>query len=204
MSSFLKLFFIVTFFNILLGCSSNDDNESYSPTLPPVTESGENTFGCFIDGKLLVPRDKREFGGKTLKGMSMIEYSSTNSTIESFCLRIIDFKSNVGDLAFYFYNLHQLGEGSYTIKRGGLWQNDSDVKAISLWVKTPENVVDKLYYSIEDGGILTITKYDYSKGIISGTFSCKLINNYNESEIGEITQGRFDINIKTLNDTNFK
>ena len=198
---FLKTKIFATLLFLATSCSKND-NEVYTPTLPPITQTGENTFGCYVDGKLLVPRDRRVFGGTTVKGMTMSEYSSTPSKIDFFNLRIIDGKSDVGDLSFYFYNLDELGEGTYNIKEGNIWRTDAEISTTNFWLKSPRQN-SRSYLSLENGGTLTITKYDYANGIISGTFSCKAVNNNNSSDIIEITEGRFDINLNTLNDTEF-
>lgn len=48
---------ILLFFTILslMGCSS-DDTTTPQQKLPPATTTGANTFGCLIDGKILLPR----------------------------------------------------------------------------------------------------------------------------------------------------
>ncbi|WP_299672998.1 hypothetical protein [uncultured Polaribacter sp.] len=201
-NSFFKTKTLIMLLFLTIGCSETE-KEVFTPTLPPITQTGENTFGCYIDGKLLVPRDRSVFGGTTVKGMTISEYSSSPTEIDFFNLRIIDGQSDVGDFSFYLYNLDELGEGTYNIKKGNLWQSTSDIKTINFWLKTPRNISVKRYFSIENGGTLTIIKYDYTNGIISGTFSCKAINNNDSSDVIEITEGRFDINLNTLNDTEF-
>ena len=48
------LLFAITFFK----CEDNINNQqTFRPTLPLITLTGKNTFGCYIDGKLLIPRD---------------------------------------------------------------------------------------------------------------------------------------------------
>jgi hypothetical protein len=198
---FLKTKIFTTLLFLIISCTKNDE-KIYTPTLPPITETGENTFGCYINGELLVPRDRRVFGGTTIKGMTMSEYSSTASTIDFFNLRVIDGKTDVGFLSFYFYNLHELGEGTYSIKQGYVWRTDAEINTTNFWIKSPRYNSES-YLSVEDGGTLKITKYDYENGIMSGTFSCKAVNNNDSSDIIEITEGRFDINLNTLNDTEF-
>lgn len=185
---------------LISACLTED--EPWNPELPPITQTGENTFGCYVDGQLLLPRDRRVFWGPTIKGMTMSEYSSTPSKIDFFNLRVIDGKTDVGFLSFYFYNLNELGEGTYSIKQGYIWQTDAEISTTNFWIKSPR-YTSKRYLSIKDSGTLTITRYDYVNGIISGTFNCKVINDNDSSEIIQITDGRFDINLNTLNDTEF-
>src|SRR5690554_4511622 len=40
---------------ILMGCYPTKDE--FVPTLPPITQTGENTFGCYVNGVLITPRD---------------------------------------------------------------------------------------------------------------------------------------------------
>lgn len=52
-----------------LSCCSKDDNKSPNQ-LPPETQTGANTFGVTINGKVYVPRDPTGVSiGPTAKGM---------------------------------------------------------------------------------------------------------------------------------------
>ena len=44
------LFIAFTFIN----CSNNDDPQDQ---LPPITQTGANTFGCLVNGQVFVPKD---------------------------------------------------------------------------------------------------------------------------------------------------
>ncbi len=48
-------FFLIIVHFFLFSC--NNDDENTQQQLPPITTTGENTFGCIIDGKLFYPRD---------------------------------------------------------------------------------------------------------------------------------------------------
>ena len=63
------------------------------------------------------------------------------------------------------------------------------------------NGVNKTYWSSTNSGIIKITRSDLATGIsiYSGTFSCTLYNKDNPSETIQVTDGRFDINVATLN-----
>ena len=62
-----------------------------------------------------------------------------------------------------------------------------------------ENGIQKIYWSGNNSGTITITRFDYFNGIYSGIFSFTLYNNDNPTETINITDGRFDINVATLN-----
>ena len=60
------LLFAIIFFN----CENNDPEEQ----LPPITQTGENTFGAIVNGKVFIPKDKtgiRPPGGGTPRGLNI-------------------------------------------------------------------------------------------------------------------------------------
>ena len=46
---------ISTFILLLTACACIKDND-FQDQLPPITQTGENTFGCVIDGEVLIPK----------------------------------------------------------------------------------------------------------------------------------------------------
>lgn len=55
------------------------------------------------------------------------------------------------------------------------------------------------YLSFNNSGTITFSRLDINDGIYSGTFSVQLKNKDDENDIIEITDGRFDINLNTVN-----
>ncbi len=55
------------------------------------------------------------------------------------------------------------------------------------------------YLSIKNSGNVTFSKSNSNSSIYSGNFSLELKNINNENDIINITEGRFDINLNTLN-----
>lgn len=198
----------ITFFLlliVLISCNKSDNSNSFTPTLPLITQTGENTFGCYIDGVLIIPRD----GDNILfadgaKGMKFISFGDAPNFVYNE-IKIIDAKSQIPGLIYlHIENLHQNGIGTFNIKES----NCNEVIAIStinilsaIW--NEELQIFSWYCSIEDSGTLTISRYDYENKIVSGTFSFSAVNKDNPNDIIEITEGRFDINWGTLLDTEF-
>ncbi len=58
---------------------------------------------------------------------------------------------------------------------------------------------DIKYLSYENSGLIDFLKTDFDSKIYSGTFSLKLKNENDQDDILEISEGRFDINLITLN-----
>lgn len=189
---------------LLTNCN-NDNNEyqKFTPTLPPITQTGANTFGCYIDGKLLTPRDGTGniYGPK--KGM---RYSVAPDDTSYNEIYIDDRKSEKGGLLrIHIADLKQNGEGTFPINESNC-QNGLDANmSININCRVFDNTeqIYKWYCSIENAGTLTISRYNLNKRIISGTFSCTMQNKENPNEQIEITDGRFDINWSLLDVTEF-
>ena len=58
---------------------------------------------------------------------------------------------------------------------------------------------NRQYRSFNNSGNLEFTRLDINNGVYSGTFTVKLKNKDDENDIIEITNGRFDINLNTVN-----
>lgn len=202
MKTLLKKYILIVLSFFLLGAGGcNKDDDAFVPTLPPITQTGENTFGCYVDGKLLIPRD----GSATIppnKGMMI--YTNSNTTYHD--LRVRDHKSGNGGI----FNLHITGlgenwEGSHTINEGNCRNGLQAIPNINLYVRWRDKDTGtfKWYCSIKNGGTLTIIRHDVENWIISGTFNSTLVNQDDPDDLIEITEGRFDINAFTLQYANF-
>jgi hypothetical protein len=195
---------IILFYLLLLqGCSNSDD--SFTPTLPPETQIGANTFGCYLDSKLLTPRDgtgtfnSPDYGMSYIAGPGPIDFTYNEISIH-------DYKSSTGGLLdIHITNLHQNGEGVFSIKQSNCEDNVDANPSIHIRVRLWDKSVQayKWYCSIENTGTLIITRYDYNNHIVSGTFNCTAQNRDDVSETIEITDGRFDINWNSLLETKF-
>ena len=188
---------------ILMACSPTKDE--FVPTLPPITQTGENTFGCYVDGKLLIPREGE--GTFNSRDYGMIYSGFGNGpNYEHNELNIHDFKGvNKMRMDIHFVSLHENGEGIFTINKSnceiGLDANHNINIRVRWWDEDIQ--AHKWYCSIEDAGTLEITRYDFENFIVSGTFSCKMANRDDPSDIIEVTEGRFDIKWDELPYTNF-
>lgn len=184
---------------VLTGCHPQKDE--FKPTLPPITQSGENTFGCYVNGNLFIPRD----GSGTIPPDKGLRFSgaSTGNYNE---IRIVDYVDrNGGIMNIHIQDLIENGEGIYTINESNCqWGLDANPN-INIMVRwfDHDSQTSKFYCSIENTGVLEISRYDPDNFIVSGTFSCKVINRDDPSEIIEITEGRFDIKWDELPYVNF-
>lgn len=191
-------FLILSLVVVLSGCNTDDE---FSPTLPPITQIGANTFGCYINGQLLTPRDGT---GSTLgpdRGMSF-KGSPEGLNYNEIVAR--DFKTGAR-IDIHIINLHQNGVGSYTINQSNCLVNVDANENINIRCRILDSSQQNYnwYCSIENSGTLHITRYDFENRILSGTFSCTMQNRDNPNDIVELTQGRFDIKWDTLPNKEF-
>ena len=143
--------------------------------LPPITTTGQNTFGCRVNGTVWLPE-----GGSGTPGQS-IEYTSNkelvisgyNDSREEFLTLDIRPISDTGNFVFY---------DSLFVLQGASFLN----------AKTGLNYyTDTIYH-----GNIHILRLDPNKGVVSGTFSFDLYDMYHQhNDTIHITDGRFDLHL---------
>jgi len=175
-----KLLLLLTIITTFSCCNNDDDNTPTKPIdqLPPATQTGAQTFGCLINGEAFVPPN---FGSNSPSAFYQFVDGAYTLGISARTGGGTELKSiNIGCLDVPLleetnYTLLEFATGNYfgeyTIG-GGI-----DYHGIT---------------SISNPGVLTITNFDQTNFIISGTFSFTVLDN-NGNEIN-ITNGRFDMN----------
>ena len=184
--------------------SCKKHKEEYNPQLPPVTQTGANTFGCKINGQIMVPRD-----GKNTPLMGGYPYGVTYSRIRTQyehydwieAMDQVSSGSNRGAIAFKLPNIDTMGVGEYIIKHVDGAFSQANPNIVYLGAIYNGDSPSTGYSSIENTGKIIITRYD--DDVISGTFYCKVKNYLNPNDIIEVTEGRFDFNKHTINTTKF-
>ena len=187
----------------LMGCSS-DDTTTPQQKLPPATTTGANTFGCLIDGKILLPRSGNTSQINPLSGARLTGgYPSFD--FDFLELKIIDHKSTNGSTLFiHMHNAIENGTGNYVIDESNGFTSIDGLEHHYLYCdiySTKTNSYQR-YLSYNNSGNFTITRFtlgnENSGTIISGTFNCKVRNINDSTDEIEITDGRFDINSLTV------
>lgn len=167
---------------IITGNSCKKDKLTELEKLPPVTQTGANTFGCLVNGKAWIPEGYNGNGEpnptKTFdvdsNGFSYVQIHAKqfkqNIQNGSFII-LMDSLNSIGPHIIYT-SKKQIGFGSYLFPGCGILPNDN------IQFKTGE---------------LIVSKYDTINGIISGIFSMKIkpIN----CDTLFFTDGRFDIKL---------
>ena len=193
--------FILVLFLMLLGCSSDSNPED---GLPKETQTGANTFGCLIDGKLYKPRCEEPSIVFPQWGMSL--WGGIPNVFDYNEIEVRDLKSkNYFEMLIHIDELHANGIGEFIINESNGESNVDGLNQTYLHciVYDKKNSGYKKYVSYENSGIITISRYSQGSNnpltgaIFSGVFSGKLKNINDPDDEIEITKGRFDINSLT-------
>jgi hypothetical protein len=199
----MKTIYILLVTILATACNSDDPVDPAS-LLPPITMTGENTFGCLIDGKFFRPRDGRSTINSDNKGL--ILRSSGDNSIE---IDAHDYKSSkVSSILIRIKDIDIHRVGTYvTDESNGLRGIDGlDNSYIHCRIWNNEVGSYQTYLSYENSGLLNVSRLERSPGIYyyhSGTFETKLINSQNQNDTIKVTLGRFDIDTVKLIQTNF-
>ncbi|WP_447951423.1 hypothetical protein [Chryseobacterium koreense] len=190
-------------FVVLFSCSRGD-NSTKDPvfSLPPETQIGANTFGVTIKGKVYVPRDPT--GSSTMpNGKGMIFWGSPDHFSYNE-IEVVDGASSVGfKIVLHIENLQKNGVGKYVLQKSNFLNGIDSIKDNHIFFKIWDpNISNYAYYgSIANQGEIQIKRFDGSlttNWILSGTFGGRFARNDNATDIIEISDGRFDLNLNTL------
>lgn len=181
--SILALFFLVT-------CSQRDEPQE-SDTLPAITQTGANTAGVIVDGMVIIPKDgiNTAYGGPgTIRGLDVTLGSNfvESNGKSNFSLKI----RNVPNKESFNFSM-DFG----VLDRTGDYFTEDAPSWPKMEVQKKVNGVSTInYQSRKNSCKLTITKLDFTTGIISGVFSGEIFDE-NNNKI-EFKEGRFDLRIK--------
>ncbi|WP_445736420.1 hypothetical protein [Mariniflexile sp.] len=151
------------------NCKSDDDNLTPLELLPPITQTGENTFGCLVNGKAKIPNNTSNMsaiyqgGGIQISGEII-----TNEVIESILIIVLD---------------------PFEVKQNYSLTNLPNQKANFL-ISSNQN---RCLYDFDNTfeGSINFSKIDKTNYIISGSFE------FSTKKDGcpdiKITNGRFDM-----------
>ncbi len=194
---------ILLLFLTLSSCSKDKTEDTPKDQLPPITTIGANTAGCIINGKVLIPKNgTQSFGGPALYGLNISAGNNFNAPIigdDYWQLEIANKKDSNGAAIILYIRNMQNGIGNYDVNQSNGELNIDGPNNNQIIAGIKENGIYKTYWSGTNAGEIKITRFDYLNGIYSGIFNCTLYNKNIPSEIIQVTDGRFDINVATLN-----
>lgn len=178
----MKYLLLASCLTILLATSCKKNKPSKPLTelekLPPITQTGANTFGCLLNGKAWIPKDN--YGQASFQldvdptyGEGKFSLSATR----------YEGDGNGFFFAFSFGSISCKQVGMYNFNRPDIGFSVFDSKLLCLYNNNTEGVYKK--------GVFSILKYDLANRIFSGTFEFIL---YKEGcgDTLNFTNGRFD------------
>jgi hypothetical protein len=162
---------------LLSACSKDDDPAAQ---LPAATQTGANTFGCLLNGQPWTPN------GNAGRPNFSVSYDPTymGGALQVKVSRYTGSNHSLQAITFGAANVKQAGTYHFTLSGGnGVNYDDfSQVSPCSYYGEPP-----RLTYRT---GLLQISRFDPTAGIISGTFSFTLAQPGCDTITA--TQGRFD------------
>lgn len=165
------LFILVLAFS--LSCCDKDDDKPKNPIdqLPPATQTGARTFGCLLDGVAFVP------GNKNLAKDCVYQY--VNGYYFSLQGNMYINKELI---------LLGLSTDNLKIEEGKTYilQNKIDGNASAKYFDYDVN-----HTTLIEKGEMKITKLDFTKHIVSGTFFYDIKDS--KGVLHKISNGRFDM-----------
>lgn len=166
-----QIFLLIVFSALIFSCKKE------TTELPPVTQTGANTFGAKLNGEIWVPQ-----GVGSIPASNTLEARFVSSTSVLY-INARNFSKSPVETEFEIVITNITGPGNYTL----------DAASYGYYVKrtvTPEN---EWQTNSQYTGTVTITKLDTAARIVSGTFQFNAINLYNSPQPISVTEGRFDI-----------
>ncbi|MES1215061.1 MAG: DUF6252 family protein [Bacteroidota bacterium] len=154
--------------------------------LPPVTQTGANTFGCKVDGKFWVPA-----GFGILPTAPTLEARFIGSDLR---LNARNFSSSPTETEFEFFIKDVTKPNTYLLNTTVGYP--SSVASYAYYVHRKFSPDNEWITSAQYTGSVTISKIDSVSRFISGTFEFQAINIYNSPQPMSITEGRFDVKLK--------
>jgi hypothetical protein len=182
----MKYWLIALWASLILSCGKSHNT---SVSFPEATQSGKNTFGCYIDEVPFIPNSTSN--GNVIPISAVYYYDSTSFDFDQtppgyFNIEGIDVLAP------------QKMNGSFSIQKVGLFGTGQYPISASLNCLNPlqcdgggyENSPTEDYYFI-DSGMLNITRLDTLNKIISGTFHFTVSDSAGNTK--QITGGVFDV-----------
>ena len=172
---------IVLIFIILSASRCKKDQVNPIDQLPPETQTGANTFGCLVDGKVFLPKGD-PFGGPIKKAQYQLVngrqgFSVSASRSESESIQSVGI---IGDSVEIYVGVFDL------IKK-------SPGNLVGVYHTSNINLDFHDYYTTEMlRGVLTIKRFDIINQIISGTFWFDAKDSIT-GKVVQVREGRFDM-----------
>ncbi len=183
---FLLLFPFLLFISLTASkCKKDKTPINAVDQLPPETQTGANTFGCLVDGKVFLPKGIG-LNPRLTCYYQYIYYPSPSGFV---------FQVSASDNSKPSSPINvNIGIDSISIENGKIYQLQTQgIKGIGRgnFRKFTNNSLDDFYTYSPTSGELLIKKFDEINQIASGTFWFNAVNVNGDTV--HVTDGRFDM-----------
>lgn len=155
--------------------------------LPAATQTGANTFGLKMDGKLWVPQ--------SFIGINAPVLEAQYTGLGDLRIKAMNFASEPTETEFVIYVKNAAGPGVFPLNQStDIYPNASASHAyhvvrrlhpLNEWITGPQHT-----------GTVTITRLDLVNRIVSGTFEFTAGSMDNSAAAITVTDGRFDVKLQ--------
>ena len=176
---------------VLMGTSCKKEkpepNPPSEPQLPAITTSGENTFGCYINDDLFIPK-----GGIYYRAIDYPTYFNENGFLG---IRVLNQKDFDGWVRIHIVTDGIFDIGDYSINPNALNTPPPCLeRRVDTIISGDETYATIPYYvDTTKSNLVKISRLDLTAGIVSGEFEFTATSAYYNDTI-KVTQGRFDLN----------
>lgn len=171
-----RSFTLLLLITVLFSFQCRKHHISEIEKLPPVTQSGANTFGCLINGKAWMPSGF----DRNPNFFIIVDPTFQNGNFDLRTYRIENHKTE--KIIIFSNDIHQVG--TFTISSTG-----------NVFIDF-KSEINNCYFlgssSNFSSGFLKIDRYDMQNGIVAGEFECTLYDRTTTCDTIKITNGRFD------------
>ena len=187
MKNFIKIgcFGIVLF--LLCGCykSNIGVEKKYVAVMPPITTTGENTMGCYVNGKLWVAFTNPQFFNPTVWHPTYAQFAEKSGGNNRFYLKgylTYDRIYQVVDLSIIL----DKGIGKYIMQKNSM----NDQTFVDFYIADANQCAA---YQLDEAtpNYVEIIHLDLQKNIASGKFEMTVFNQCGDTL--KFTDGRFDV-----------
>jgi len=166
------LFSLLCFISCDFGLTGDEDEDlTELEKLPPLTTTGENTFGCLVNGQVLVVRNTLDIGAIYQGGFLQMGGGSENDEID----QGVFFKL---DDPLILRNIYDLSDSVSHYSE----YNNRDKKSGAICRYSYDNTYE---------GSIVFSNIDRANFIVSGTFKFSTVTE--GCDTVNITEGRFDV-----------
>src|SRR6185369_15043932 len=164
------------FYMTILGLSLASCTKTLTE-LPPATQTGANTFGAKVDGKLWAPAGFGAFPANDIL--------EAHFAVSDLIINARNFSSSPTETEFEIQIKNFTGAGTYPLNVNAGYPDYNN--SYGYYVLRRINPINEWITSSQYGGSVTITKIDSVNHFVSGTFEFQAINLYNTPQPINVT-----------------